>query len=508
MISVPFDLLAAAVPGARVLSRPPVLIRRLTADSRDARPGDLFACVRGRQVDGHRFALAAVRQGAGAVMLDRRVAGLDPGRTAQLWVPDVARALARLAPLFYNHPSRRLRLIGVTGTNGKTTVTFFTQAILEHGAGGKDLAPVGLLGTIAYDLGRERVSAPNTTPMAWEVQRRLQEMTERRCAAAVMEVSSHALVEGRAADCEFDVAVFTNLTPEHLDFHRTLARYAAAKRLLFRQLARPGWKAGPKWAVINADDPNGASMGRAARGARVLTYSLGRRAAVTAERLQLRPSGSRFRLRTPRGSVDVAIRLPGRHNVQNALAAAAAAQCLGAPLSAIRRGLAAVRRVPGRMQRVPGSQPFQVLVDYAHTPDALEKVLSAAREFTRGRLTVVFGCGGNRDASKRAPMGAIAARLADRVVVTSDNPRNEKPAAIIAQILEGCRPKAACQVQPDRGRAIALALSSARPGDTVLIAGKGHETCQLAAGRSLPFDDQAVAAAWLARGKRRNAWKT
>jgi UDP-N-acetylmuramyl tripeptide synthase len=223
MISVPFDLLAAAVPGARVLSRPPVLIRRLTADSRDARPGDLFACVRGRQVDGHRFALAAVRQGAGAVMLDRRVAGLDPGRTAQLWVPDVARALARLAPLFYNHPSRRLRLIGVTGTNGKTTVTFFTQAILEHGAGGKDLAPVGLLGTIAYDLGRERVSAPNTTPMAWEVQRRLQEMTERRCAAAVMEVSSHALVEGRAADCEFDVAVFTNLTPEHLDFHRTLA---------------------------------------------------------------------------------------------------------------------------------------------------------------------------------------------------------------------------------------------------------------------------------------------
>jgi UDP-N-acetylmuramoyl-L-alanyl-D-glutamate--2,6-diaminopimelate ligase len=194
--------------------------------------------------------------------------------------------------------------------------------------------------------------------------------------------------------------------------------------------------------------------------------------------------------------VDVAIRLPGRHNVQNPLAAAAAAQCLGAPLSAIRRGLAAVRRVPGRMQRVPGSQPFQVLVDYAHTPDALEKVLSAAREFTRGRLTVVFGCGGNRDASKRAPMGAIAARLADRVVVTSDNPRNEKPAAIIALIM------------PRWLRSRALALSSARPGDTVLIAGKGHETCQLAAGRSLPFDDQAVAAAWLARGKRRNAWKT
>jgi UDP-N-acetylmuramoyl-L-alanyl-D-glutamate--2,6-diaminopimelate ligase len=508
MISVPFEMLAASVPNARILSRAPVLIQRLTADSRDARPGDLFACVRGHTLDGHRFAAAAVRQGASAVLLARRVPGLDPRRTAQLLVPDVAQSLAALAPVFYNQPSQRLNLVGVTGTNGKTTITYFTQAILERAGGTKSLAPVGLLGTIAYDLGRERVSAPNTTPMAWEVQRRLQEMTERRCAAAVMEVSSHALVEGRVADCEFDVAVFTNLTPEHLDFHRTLARYAAAKRLLFGQLGRPGHKPGPKWAVINADDPYGASMGRAARGARVVTFGLAQRAAVTAEQLRLRASASRFRLQTPHGSVAVEIRLPGRHNVQNALAAAAAAQCLGAPLSAIRQGLSAVTRVPGRMQRVPGPQPFQVLVDYAHTPDALEKVLTAAREFTPGRLTVVFGCGGNRDASKRAPMGAIAVRLADRVVVTSDNPRQEAPGKIIAQILEGCRPKAACTVQPDRKRAIALALSAARSGDTVLIAGKGHETYQLVAGRSLPFDDQAVAAAWLAHKGRRHAWKT
>jgi len=509
VIRVPLGLVAQALPGAKLRGRAGQLVWRLNADSRRARPGDLFACIAGKRVDGHLFAAEAVRRGATAVLLSREIPGLDLRRIGVIQTEQVARALGAMAASFYNHPSLGLRLLGVTGTSGKTTVTYMLRSILQASPAALGLRRVGLLGTIRYELpGQRPQAAPNTTPMAWDLQDWLARMAAGRCGAAVMEVSSHALSEERITGCEFDVGVFTNLSPEHLDYHVSLEEYAAAKARLFAQLAAPGLKAGVKYAVINRDDPRSRVMTLAARAAKIVTYGLDGSADVTATGLKLSPRHSTFRLRTPAGETPVRVLLPGRTNVLNALAAAAAAGCLGVPLRAIRTGLARLAGVPGRMEIVPGSQPFTVMVDYAHKPDALEKLLQAVREATPARVILVFGCGGDRDAGKRGPMGEISARLADRVVVTTDNPRSEDPGRIAAEILAGIRrshpeslsdPGGRIRVEPDRVRAIRLGLRSARRGDTVVIAGKGHENYQIFKDRTVRFSDRAVALRELAR---------
>jgi UDP-N-acetylmuramyl-tripeptide synthetase len=457
--------------------------------------------LRGAHQDGHAFAAAAVAQGATAVLADQPLPEVGRSRAPQLRVPDVARALTLLAPKFYNHPSLRLRMVGVTGTNGKTTITYLVRAIVQAGGTKRAAAHrVGLLGTIRHELPGLSLPSLNTTPPVWELQRLLAEMLDRGCDTAVLEVSSHALALGRTTGCEFDVAVFTNLSREHLDFHRNLGRYAAAKRLLFTQLAQPGFKPGPKYAVVNCDDSYAASMARAAAGARVLTFGLQQRGDFRAEELRSTDQGNFFRLVTPAGSVPVQLPLVGEYNVANALAAAAVGHALGATLPAIRAGLESVRSVAGRMERLPGSQPFSVIVDYAHKPVALEQTLRNVRQFTRGRVIVVFGCGGERDTTKRAPMGESAARLADEVILTSDNPRSEDPQRILDEIAAGCkRAGRVCAQEPDRGLAIRQALSQARAGDTVLIAGKGHETYQILKDRKIPFSDSEVALRELAK---------
>jgi UDP-N-acetylmuramoyl-L-alanyl-D-glutamate--2,6-diaminopimelate ligase len=495
VIRVPLSLVAAAVPGARLSGRPDVLVRGLSADSKQVQAGDCFACLRGLHADGHTFAAQAVRRGAVAILADRPVSELENLPVGVVTVPDVAQALLNLAPKFYGQPTQRLRLIGVTGTNGKTTITHLLRSVLGGWPGPAQARRIGVIGTISHTFAGRVIPAHNTTPPAWDLQRLFHDMVAAGCDTAVMEVSSHALAQGRVEACEFDVAVFTNLSPEHLDFHKTLAEYAAAKQKLFAQLVRPGVKPGPKTAVVNADDPNGALMAQAAAGARILTFGLKVKADFSAVEVQVTPRGSRFRLVTPQGAVAIKLSLLGEYNIANALAAAATGAALGVPLAAVKRGLERVAVVPGRMDRLPGPQPFTVLVDFAHTPDALEQALRNVRLFTRGRVIVVFGCGGDRDTSKRAPMGQLAARLADEVIVTSDNPRSEDPARIIAEVLAGCRSaQRECRTEADRLRAIRLALSLAQPGDTVLLAGKGHEGYQILKDRTVPFDDKKIAA--------------
>jgi UDP-N-acetylmuramoyl-L-alanyl-D-glutamate--2,6-diaminopimelate ligase len=497
MINVPLTLLAAAIPGSQCSGRPDVLVRRITTDSRDVHMGDLFACVRGKTVDGHAFAQKAVQRGAAAVIVDRPVKGLDLNSVGVIRVKNVVQALQTIAPQFYNYPSLRLGMIGITGTNGKTTISYLLRAILQSQRVGKRSAHrVGLIGTIQHQIDQRIIVAHNTTPMVWEIQDLLHEMVEAGCDMGVMEVSSHALAENRIAGCEFDVAVFTNLTRDHLDYHKTMSQYAAAKRKLFSHLNQPGSKNNLKLAVINRDDTRADMMKTAAGKARIVTYALDQKADLWAENIKLTNRGSSFTLCARREKIKLSLHLLGRYNVQNALAAAAAAFGMGIRLSVIQKGLQSVHSVPGRVAKLPGSSPFAVVVDYAHTPDALEKVLNACREFTEKRVIVVFGCGGNRDKAKRVLMGAIAARMADEVIITSDNPRQEDPKKIIQAIGRGyqqVRKDKKPQVESDRARAIARALRMAQPGDTVLIAGKGHEHYQILKKKTIAFDDGDVA---------------
>jgi UDP-N-acetylmuramoyl-L-alanyl-D-glutamate--2,6-diaminopimelate ligase len=408
---------------------------------------------------------------------------------AQVLVPAVRPALARLAGAYYGHPSRALTLVGITGTNGKTTTSYLVDALLRARG-----MRTGVLGTIQYVLGDEVRPAGQTTPEALDIQGMLAEMRERGIAGVAMEVSSHALALCRVDGLAFDVAVFTNLTQDHLDFHGTLEEYRRAKRKLFEQLAASPKRA--RWAVVNADDPAGAEM---VRGLDLPTLSFGLSAAATVRASQHSSGldGIRMTVETPRGRLTLASPLIGEHNVMNLLGAIGAGLALGMEPAAIAAALAPVTAVPGRFEQVHVGQPFLVVVDYAHTPDALERVLATARKITPGRLAVVFGCGGDRDRTKRPIMGEIAARLADRAWVTSDNPRSERPQAILDEIVAGVtRVPGAEQryvTEVDRRAAISGALGWARAGDTVVIAGKGHETYQIIGSQTLPFDDRAVA---------------
>ena len=479
--------LLAALPEKRVIGQPPRSVSSIAGDSRRVEPGACFVAVPGFKQDGRRFIPDAIRRGAAIVVTEGEPVADLP--VAQVLVPSVRASLAQLAGAFYGHPSRQLLLVGITGTNGKTTTSYLVQALLRASG-----LAAGVIGTIGYVLGDETLPANQTTPEALDLQSMLAQMRDRGVRGVAMEVSSHALALARADGIAFDVAVFTNLSQDHLDFHGTLESYRLAKRRLFELLAQS-----PKptrTAVVNADDPAGASMVQGLD-LEVLTFGLGAGAQVWAVAHESSLDGIRMTVETPRGGMRLTSPLIGEHNVMNLLGAVGTGLGLGLEPPAIAQALAAVGTVPGRFEQVRAGQPFLVVVDYAHTPDALERVLTTARKLTRRRLAVVFGCGGDRDRTKRPIMGEIAARLCDQVWVTSDNPRSERPEAIIDEIVVGVRRAGAAPgrfaTEPDRARAIRAVLGWAEAGDTVVIAGKGHETYQIVGADVLPFDDREVA---------------
>ena len=455
----------------RVVGDPGVEVADLAYDSRRVGDGTLFFCVVGERSDGHEFAPGAVEAGAAALVVERE---LDLP-VAQVLVADARAAMAPVAARFWGDPTDELRVVGVTGTNGKTTTAFLIREVLEAAG-----IRCGLLGTVKQVVGGVEEEVVRTTPEAIDLQATFRRMLEGGDRACAMEVSSHALALHRADAIHYEVALFTNLTQDHLDFHADMEEYFEAKRLLFEM--------GPRHAIVNVDDPYGR---RLAEDFDAVTFSAdGADADFSARDATFDASGARFRV----GDVEVGTRLPGHFNVSNALAAFAAARTMGIEEDAVAGALAAASAPPGRFEPIEEGQPFAVLVDYAHTPDSLDNVLAAARRLTGGRVISVFGAGGDRDRDKRPRMGSAAAARSDLTIVTSDNPRSERPEAIVEEVLAGIEDRDGVEAEPDRRAAIALALSRAEPGDTVVIAGKGHEQGQeFEDGRKVPFDDREVA---------------
>ena len=479
--------LLTRLPGAEISGDTGLEISAVSHDSRRSGPGTLFVGIRGLVTDGNDFALAARKKGAVAVCSE------EPPRGEGTWVrvKDAREALALFSAAVLGDPARSLELVGVTGTNGKTTTSYLIEQALR--AAGES---AGLVGTVEYRVGNRVAEAGRTTPESSDLQALLAEMRDAGCRRAVLEVSSHSLAMKRVHGLEFQVAIFTNLTRDHLDFHGDMDAYFAAKRTLFERLLRPDGH-----AILNLDDDRAPELARVSRG-RVWTYSLeDSRADFFAEELRLGLDRTRLRARTPAGVLELESALVGRFNVQNVLAALAAGIALGLPSDAVQRGIATLAGVPGRMEKVALGQDFTVLVDYAHTDDALKNLLETVRGLGPRRVITVFGCGGDRDRSKRPLMGAVAARLSDVVILTSDNPRSEPPEAILDEIRRGIPASRAADtlVIPDRRDAIARALEMGREGVLVVIAGKGHETHQVLRERTLPFDDRQVARDVLAR---------
>jgi UDP-N-acetylmuramoyl-L-alanyl-D-glutamate--2,6-diaminopimelate ligase len=486
----------------RLSSLPPDWLDRevldIVYDSRKVRPGSLFVAVRGFHSDGHLFILQAVKQGAVAVVTERHSSTAAATGTPQIVIEDSRRALALLANAFYGHPSQKLALIGITGTNGKTTTSYLVKAIIEA-AGGVS----GLIGTIDYRVGDNVYPAPNTTPESLDLQRLLAEMVGLGATHCVIEVSSHALELGRTLGCAFAAAAFTNLTQDHLDFHGTMDAYFRAKLLLFSGLQPE------RSAVVNLDDARAGEIIKATK-AQIITTGMTDRADIQpAGAIQHGIRGLSFEVTTPSGTVRVESPLVGRHNVHNILTAVGIGTALGFSAEAISRGIKNMKAVPGRMEKVDEGQSYGVVVDYAHTEDALDRLLEAVRELASSRIITVFGCGGDRDRTKRPKMGAAAIRGSDVVIVTSDNPRTEDPLSIIEEVeqgmTEGMRipsPDAApdpvggrtpYSVIPDRQVAVATAIGMAKPGDVVVLAGKGHEDYQIIGNTKIHYDDREVA---------------
>jgi len=463
-------------------------VRGICYDSRRAEPGRLFVAIKGFQTDGHLYIDQAVNNGATAVIMQKK-AKVPPG-VSWARVRDSRLALARLANAFYGYPSREMTVIGVTGTNGKTTTTHLIAEIFKV-AGKK----CGLISTVYNRIGDKLLPVSHTTPESLDLQRLLREMSDEGMECVVMEVSSHALFLHRVEGCEFDAGVFTNITQDHLDFHRDMQDYLQAKSKLFISLGSPGHKQRKRYAVINADDAAAGHIARAS-GAEVITYGVKKPADVRASEIEVQPEGVSFRVRWDGNSYFLQLKLTGLFNVYNALAAFAVGVAESFAPEKIGAALARVEGVPGRFQKVDRGQNFTVIVDYAHTPDGLENVLKTARQITKKRLISVFGCGGDRDRQKRPLMGEIGVRCSDLAVLTSDNPRSEDPEKIIADIEKG-----ALKVESgnyivilERKEAIEHAIKQAGAGDVVVIAGKGHETYQIIGQRRLPFDDSKVAA--------------
>lgn len=464
------DALAGGADDARILGDGSVEVSALAYDSRRARPGTLFFCVPGEKVDGHAFAAQVVEAGAAALVVERELEVDVP----QVLVADARAAMAPFAARFHGNPSRDLQMVGVTGTNGKTTTAFLVREVLEQAR-----TACGLLGTVKQVVGGVEEEVERTTPEAIDLQATLRRMLEAGDRACAMEVSSHALVLHRCDAIEFEVALFTNLTQDHLDFHADMEDYFLAKRKLFEMA--------PGTAIVNVDDAYGR---RLAEEFDCVTFSAeGAEADYVAREVSFDAGGAEFTV----DGMTVRTGLPGHFNVANALGAFAAAVELGVSAEHAASGLARAGRVPGRFEPVDEGQGFAVLVDYAHTPDSLENVLRAARRLTAGRVIAVFGAGGDRDRDKRPKMGRAGAELSDLAIVTSDNPRSEDPEAIVAEVAAGAGEGAGVEIEVDRRAAIALALGKAEPGDTVVIAGKGHEQGQeFEGGRKVPFDDREV----------------
>ena len=455
-------------------------ISSISCDTRDIRPGALFVALPGGKTDGHLYISAALDRGASAVLCQRPPDAPGPWLTTE----DTRLALALISANWFGRPGDAMALIAVTGTNGKTTTTSLIKELLERAAGAK----VGLIGTNRNMIGDVELPAHRTTPDSYELQSLLRRMADEGCTHVVMEASSHALAQRRTAGLAFDVGVFTNLTQDHLDYHHTMEEYRAAKGLLFDQCRR---------AVLNLDDEAGRwYLDRV--GCPVFTYSENRsQAGLTARNIRLFPGHVEFEALVQGDISRVHLPIPGGFSIYNALAALAAGLCLGLELEPMAQAMPAVRGVKGRVEVVPVPRAYTVIIDYAHSPNALENILTTARDFTAGRLICLFGCGGDRDRTKRPIMGAIAGELADLTVVTSDNPRTEPPLSIIDDILAGME-GAALHVEPDRRAAIAWALDQGRPGDVIVLAGKGHETYQEIDGVQRHLDEREVVAEYFA----------
>jgi len=473
-------------------------VKDITYDSRRVKPGSLFVAVRGFHSDGHQFISQAIKRGAGAVVAEEAVQTIASDVPVIL-VSDTRKALARLAAMFNGYPSHRIKVIGITGTKGKTTTSYLLKSIIE--AAGH---VTGLIGTIDYRVGEKVYPAPNTTPEATDLQRLLREMADVGAEYCVMEVSSHALALGRTDECLFETAVFTNLQEDHLDFHKDRNSYLQAKLQLFAGLAPD------KTAIINGDDPASQEFARQAK-AKTYTFGLtGLSDIHPEEQIGHGINGLSFSVRTPTGVIDVTSTLVGKHNVYNILAAIGAASALGFDLDSICKGIMKMQAVPGRMERVDEGQPFGVVVDYAHTEESLVRLLDAVREIAAGRVITVFGCGGDRDRTKRPKMGSAAVTGSDVVILTSDNPRTEDPARIISEIEAGMASggtrvaenevdniarseRTPYMVIPDRREAVVAAICMAKTGDVVVLAGKGHENYQIIGEKKIHFDDREVA---------------
>ncbi|GIP36387.1 UDP-N-acetylmuramoyl-L-alanyl-D-glutamate--2,6-diaminopimelate ligase [Paenibacillus sp. J2TS4] len=481
--------LASLIVTSRLSGDGEVTVTGIQTDSRKVQPGDLFICLPGTIQDGHQYAAEALAKGAAGLVAERALDVEAPVLT----VNDSRAAMAILADHFYNYPSHEMKLIGITGTNGKTTTTFIIDKILtDYGK------KTGLLGTIGIKIGQEIVPTQNTTPDAALLQASFRRMREVNTDYCVMEVSSHALDMGRVKGCRFRTALFTNLTQDHLDYHRTMDRYLAAKGLFFSRLGNhySPLESERQYAILNADDPASAQLAHMTS-AQIVTYGIEEEADVRASDIRITSAGTSFNLSTFCGEASIQLKLIGKFNVYNALGAIAATLVEGVPLNQLKNSLEEMEIVQGRMESIHEGQDFLVLVDFAHTPDGLENALTTISEFVEGRIITVFGCGGDRDRAKRPVMGGIAARYSDYVIATSDNPRSEEPERILDDIEPGMLDAGFTSSEyskiADRREAIHMAIAMAQPNDVVLIAGKGHETYQIINGTTLHFDDREVA---------------
>lgn len=480
--------LAALVDGAKITGNADTVITDIVQDSRQAGSGAMFVCMEGAHVDGHTFIADVAQKGATAIITQREGV-VAPQGVAVLTVPDLDAALKAIVPAFFDYPGQRLRMIGITGTNGKTTTSYLIRAMLRQ-AGHK----VGLIGTIQIMIEDKILPIHNTTPNVVDLQRTLHQMAEAGVEYVVMEVSSHALDQGRVAGCEFDTAIFTNLTQDHLDYHKTMENYRDAKAKLFDSLGA-GVKPG-KTAVVNIDDAAGACMLEHALCDHI-TYAVdATEAGLRAKEISVHQTGAEFTVQGAFGCMKLKLHITGMFNVYNVLGAVGAALAEQIPVSDIKAALEKFTGVPGRFELVDCGQDFAVVVDYAHTPDGLENILHTARQITENHIITVFGCGGDRDKTKRPIMGRIAAELSDVVIATSDNPRTEDPAAILDDVMVGVEEKIGeklYEMMPERREAIFAAITMAQPGDTVVIAGKGHENYQILKTGTIHFDDREVA---------------
>ncbi|MFC7372075.1 UDP-N-acetylmuramoyl-L-alanyl-D-glutamate--2,6-diaminopimelate ligase [Fictibacillus iocasae] len=460
-------------------------IDSIEMDSRRLQKNSLFICIEGFTMDGHQFAKQAVQNGAVAILAEKEV---DNAGVPVVIVNDTRRAMAILSDSFYGHPTQHMHLIGITGTNGKTTTSHIIEKIVSDAN-----VPSGLIGTIDMKIKGKSYKVANTTPESLFLQKAFYQMKEEGVKTAVMEVSSHALDQGRVRGCDFNIAVFTNLTQDHLDYHRNMDEYMYAKSLLFSQMGNVYKEGTMKAAVLNNDDQASTAFKRVTP-SQILTYGIDNKSDIMAKDITINSRGTSFLLQVPgHEERKVDLNLIGKFSVYNALAAISACFLSGIALDQIISSIESVRGVPGRFETVDAEQDFTVIVDYSHTPDSLENVLRTIKEFASGKITAIVGCGGDRDKSKRPIMAGIAVQLADEAVFTSDNPRSEDPAAILKDMEEGVDKDAEYRIIPDRKEAIEYAISNAKKDDIILIAGKGHETYQIIGSEVLDFDDRKVA---------------